>query len=556
VHGDIAFVNTEVVVNAANVNSFLLSDAGVSGALLKACFPEQLQAIAAQKQLWNANGAPGRYTTTIPEDEAASHRAFGRLVTQGVKHIVHAVGPKWKNIASENINAMLTEGARRIQKACEAALRVSAYLKCASVTIPVLSSGEFTHTEPAKRLKEQECALKSLFRAIAKHCEGNTPLKHIIIMGDKSIVGAVHTLWVDLRGQVPPYMVAVKAGAPTTFPQRAMASLHSSVADEQVQQKVAAAASAQLANKQWSKLREAVSRTEDWSLFRATIITNPMVEFYKLGDEAGNILDSMYTSQEENFSKTMTALANEVINHFGDRHDALDRYVGNIGYVLLDFEAILKEATRERAIDQGGAYRILDVPGDGRCMLHALARLVGKNTSGIRTGDDSSKQALTTAIHDFVHLPSYTQLIDDGLYSFATSDFVQLLEGDTNNKGSKVFAELKKADVTHLVVGGFHNTLVKGILDEAVGRGKKNGPLRIRRSFSDRGEGFANGSSFQGADAVIFNLSDPSIVGDHPFETDDPKYITLDGKTPLDKLVFVCTTGSHYTLVVPNNYPL
>lgn len=118
VQGDIAAQSTEAIVTAANRE--LMGGGGVDGVIHRAAGPELLRAI--------------RQIGGTPTGTAVITPSF-RLESQGVKFVIHAVGPIWRGGGSGE--AELLAGAYR--RGLELAVEVG----CASVAFPSISTGVY-----------------------------------------------------------------------------------------------------------------------------------------------------------------------------------------------------------------------------------------------------------------------------------------------------------------------------------------------------------------------------------------------------------------------------
>ncbi|WP_291431970.1 macro domain-containing protein [Deinococcus sp.] len=118
IQGDIAAQNTDAVVTAANKE--LAGGGGVDGVIHRAAGPELLRAIRA------IGGTPTGTAVITP--------AFG-LSAQGVKYVIHAVGPIWRG--GQMGEAELLAGAYR------SGLQLAAAHGCRSVAFPAISTGVY-----------------------------------------------------------------------------------------------------------------------------------------------------------------------------------------------------------------------------------------------------------------------------------------------------------------------------------------------------------------------------------------------------------------------------
>jgi O-acetyl-ADP-ribose deacetylase (regulator of RNase III) len=108
------------VVNAANAH--LAGGGGVDGAIHRAAGHAALQAELRQ-----------RYPQGCPTGAAVITGAHG-LARNGVRHIVHAVGPRWSDADAERCEIQLGS-------AYAAALRLAAEGDCGTVGLPSLATG-------------------------------------------------------------------------------------------------------------------------------------------------------------------------------------------------------------------------------------------------------------------------------------------------------------------------------------------------------------------------------------------------------------------------------
>ncbi|WP_034408857.1 macro domain-containing protein [Deinococcus murrayi] len=123
VQGDISRERTCAVVTAANKE--LVGGGGVDGAIHRAAGPELLRAIR------RIGGTPTGTAVITP--------AFG-LERQGVRFVIHAVGPVWRGGGQGE--ADLLAGAYR------ESLRLVAEHGCDSVALPAISTGVYGYPLP------------------------------------------------------------------------------------------------------------------------------------------------------------------------------------------------------------------------------------------------------------------------------------------------------------------------------------------------------------------------------------------------------------------------
>ena len=127
--GDITAEHVDAIVNAANTG--LAGGGGVDGAIHRAAGGELVAACA--------------LLGGCPTGEARVTPAFGRLREQGVRLIIHAVGPVWRG--GDHGEAALLTGCY------EAALRLAQMHGARSVAFPAISTGAYGYPlEEAARI--------------------------------------------------------------------------------------------------------------------------------------------------------------------------------------------------------------------------------------------------------------------------------------------------------------------------------------------------------------------------------------------------------------------
>lgn len=120
--GDITNERTDAIVNAANEH--LAHSGGVAAAILRAGGPD------IQFESSNFVNAFGPIKTT-----KCAYTNPGRLAANGIKYVIHAVGPEY------NKNKTTIYNAARLHKTVLNALIQANKLGCLSVSIPAISSG-------------------------------------------------------------------------------------------------------------------------------------------------------------------------------------------------------------------------------------------------------------------------------------------------------------------------------------------------------------------------------------------------------------------------------
>jgi len=208
--GDIAKSTTDVVVNAANASSFTRIDSGVSGALRNACAPEIAAAISAPKFRFaradkdedssDKKNTKDSYVIVAASEPLIAGQvrfqdAFGVLRDiQGVRYIVHALGPNWMDEDASDPDQMVSRIAPRIHATVIAALDCASRLGASSVSLPALSGGIFTHKPFDDKSRclhelEQRIARQQLVRAIfawaKKQCDAGksaSSVKSVVVV--------------------------------------------------------------------------------------------------------------------------------------------------------------------------------------------------------------------------------------------------------------------------------------------------------------------------------------------------------------------------------------
>lgn len=156
IQGDIAAQTTEAIVTAANKE--LMGGGGVDGAIHRAAGPELLRAI--------------RQIGGTPTGTAVITPAFG-LEAQGVRSVIHAVGPVWRG--GHSGEAELLAGAYRHS------LELAGGAGCASVAFPSISTGVYGYPPE----KAAPVALQTIQAFLADH----PPLSVRLVLYD---VGALN----------------------------------------------------------------------------------------------------------------------------------------------------------------------------------------------------------------------------------------------------------------------------------------------------------------------------------------------------------------------------
>jgi len=119
VRGDITTQRIDAIVTAANET--LLGGGGVDGAIHRAAGPDLLEACA---RLDGCRTGDAKLTL-----------AFGRLRENGVRFVMHAVGPVWRGGAHRE--------AELLRGCYQAAMRLAAAHGARSVAFPAISTGAY-----------------------------------------------------------------------------------------------------------------------------------------------------------------------------------------------------------------------------------------------------------------------------------------------------------------------------------------------------------------------------------------------------------------------------
>ena len=125
--GDITTLTVGVIVNAANAS--LLGGGGVDGAIHR----------AAGSRLLEHNQAMGG----CPTGQARLTPAFD-LERQGIKHIIHAVGPVWDSASAREEAPIGTRTEDQLLACCyDAAMALADSVGAVSIAFPAISTGVY-----------------------------------------------------------------------------------------------------------------------------------------------------------------------------------------------------------------------------------------------------------------------------------------------------------------------------------------------------------------------------------------------------------------------------
>ena len=170
VQGDIAAQTTCAVVTAANKE--LMGGGGVDGVIHRASGRELLRAI--------------RPLGGIPTGTAVITPAFG-LAQQGVKYVIHAVGPIWRG--GQVGEAELLAGAYRHS------LQLALEHGCGSVAFPSISTGVYGY--PVE--KAAPVALAAIAEVLAEHPD----LRVRMVLYDVGNLHVFQRAWEKFTAQNP-----------------------------------------------------------------------------------------------------------------------------------------------------------------------------------------------------------------------------------------------------------------------------------------------------------------------------------------------------------------
>jgi O-acetyl-ADP-ribose deacetylase (regulator of RNase III) len=171
VEADIATLQVDVLINAANISSFTPMDCGVSGALRNACRPADVVGV---EKIWWDEEENRHEDKTLPVTQAGVQElTHGGLFDRGVKHIVHAVGPTWTDYPIEE--ETFSKVVPNIKLTVKRALNVAERINATSCALPAISGGIFTHWKINSDIKAREmlAARVAAVEAIVQWAEKN-----------------------------------------------------------------------------------------------------------------------------------------------------------------------------------------------------------------------------------------------------------------------------------------------------------------------------------------------------------------------------------------------
>lgn len=139
--GDITQLKVDAVVNAANC--MLRGGGGVDGAIHRACGPELL---AVCKPL---GGCPTGSAKITP--------AFGAMAKNGVKYIIHAVGPIWRGGGQNEAFELKNAYVKALQEAQTAGAKSIAFpaISCGVYGYPLNAATEIAYNAVTEFIAQQ-----------------------------------------------------------------------------------------------------------------------------------------------------------------------------------------------------------------------------------------------------------------------------------------------------------------------------------------------------------------------------------------------------------------
>lgn len=166
VQGDIARQTTDAVVTAANKQ--LMGGGGVDGVIHRAAGPDLLRAIR------TLGGTPTGTAVVTP--------AFG-LGAQGVRFVIHAVGPVWRGGQAGE--------AELLASAYRQSIELAAAQGCQSVAFPAISTGVYGYPPQ----QAAPVALRAIREGLAAHPE----LTVRVVLYDAGTLRVFQRAWTALE---------------------------------------------------------------------------------------------------------------------------------------------------------------------------------------------------------------------------------------------------------------------------------------------------------------------------------------------------------------------
>jgi putative ATPase len=171
VQGDITAEEVDAIVNAANEH--LAHGGGVAWAISKKGGPD----IQRESDAWVRKHGPVSH----------AHPAWTSGGLLPAKYVIHAVGPVWDDTHDVGTSG---EEDKKLSDAVTGSLQVADELKCASISMPAISTGIFGF--PKDR------AAGIIFKTIAAYFERNenTSVKQVrIVLFDKATIDEFLKIW-------------------------------------------------------------------------------------------------------------------------------------------------------------------------------------------------------------------------------------------------------------------------------------------------------------------------------------------------------------------------
>lgn len=153
--GDITKLKVDAIVNAAN--NGLLGGGGVDGAIHRACGPDLLQACR------SLGGCPTGGAKITP--------AFGHMSKNGVKYIIHAVGPLWHGGRYNEPEQLKDAYINSLKEAMTAGVKSIAFpaISCGVYSYPIDQAAEIACNAVQNFVKEHPTAFDEvIFTAFSK----------------------------------------------------------------------------------------------------------------------------------------------------------------------------------------------------------------------------------------------------------------------------------------------------------------------------------------------------------------------------------------------------
>ncbi|MEX0886455.1 MAG: macro domain-containing protein [Phycisphaeraceae bacterium] len=172
--GDITKLRVDAIVNAANES--LLGGGGVDGAIHRAAGP-QLKAHNA-----TLDGCPTGLAKITPSFD---------LEAQGIRHIIHTVGPVWHGDEAAKLGD--TREDVLLASCYTRSLELAAKHDCRTVAFPAISTGVYHFPKPR--------AAKIAFSHVAYHLHRNVWPERVIFCCFSDVDAGIYRETIETRGQ-------------------------------------------------------------------------------------------------------------------------------------------------------------------------------------------------------------------------------------------------------------------------------------------------------------------------------------------------------------------